>query len=112
MKKALSLLLCLAMLLPTLAGCSESKTNTDDAAAAPDAANTPSAEENVEEETEPTRFAANIPAGTDYDGATFTVLTYPNDGGIWGDVDWSAEEITGEVLNDAVYTRMQQVDEL
>ena len=115
MKKTLSILLCLALLLPLmLAGCSENKTNTDTGTNTPDAGtNTPvAAPDGGEEETEPSRYAANIPAGTDYGGATFTVLTYPNDGGIWGDVDWSAEEITGEVLNDAVYTRMQQVDEL
>ncbi|MBR5680810.1 MAG: hypothetical protein IKX19_09170, partial [Clostridia bacterium] len=113
MKKLISILLCLALLLPMAAGCSESKPNADGGTETPDAgSNTPSADEGGEEETEPSRYAANIPAGTDYGGMTFTVLTYPNDGGIWGDVDWSAEEITGEVLNDAVYTRMQQVDEL
>ena len=109
MKKHISLLLCLCMILPTLAACAESS-NSDVQA---DAQNTPNASvETTETVPEETRFAAAIPAGTNYDGMTFTVATYPNDGGIWGDVDWSAEELTGEVLNDAVLERMKKVEDL
>jgi len=112
MKKAVSLLLCLCMLLPTLAACSESKENTDETTPSAGTSTPSGTADNGVEETEDSRFYANIPEGTDYGGATFTVLTYPNTSDIWGDVDWSAEEVTGEVLNDAVYNRMQYVDEL
>jgi len=109
MKKRIALLLCLCMLVPTFASCSES-TNADESNTAQ--GSNPSAVEVVEEETENSRYAANIPAGTNYDGMKFTVATYPNDGTIWGDVDWSATEFTGEVLNDAVYQRMSNVEDL
>ncbi|MBQ3858974.1 MAG: hypothetical protein II779_00480 [Clostridia bacterium] len=111
MKKLISLALCLCLMLPVFAGCSENG-NTDEPAPAPTNTDAPSADAGDAAETEPKSFRANIPEGTDYGGETFTVLTYPNDGGIWGDVDWSAEEITGEGLNDAVYNRMKFVDDL
>ena len=109
MKKRISLLLCLCMILPTLAACAESS-NSDVQA---DAQNTPNASvETTETVPEETRFAAAIPAGTNYDGMKFTVAAYPDDGTIWGDVDWSATEFTGEVLNDAVFQRISHVEDL
>ena len=111
MKKAISLLLCLCLLLPALAGCSENG-NNDETSANTGSTSTPGADAAAEEETQSSRFSADIPEGTDYGGATFTVLTYPDNGEIWGDVDWNATEVTGEVLNDAVYNRMQYVDDL
>lgn len=112
MKKKISLLLCLCMLLPTLAACSESS-NANNGETTQGAINTPSAEESAAEETKPERWAANIPAGTNYDGMTFTVAAYPLTGNeVWTDVDWTASEYTGEVLNDAVYARISNVEEL
>ena len=102
MKKTLSLLLILAALLPTFTACAD---NSGEAAAN----NTPSAQTDTaptaSAKEEETRYTANIPEGTDYSGKTFTVLAYPQDVGIWSDVDWSAEEMNGEAINDAAYTR-------
>ena len=110
MKKGISLILCLSMLLVSFASCSDnSQTNVNDETKQ-DAGTTDTVE--TEEEIEDSTAKANIPEGTNYDGLTFTVLTYPDDGGIWGDVDWSATEYTGEVLNDAVYARITQVEDL
>jgi len=102
MKKTLSVLLILAALLPAFTACAD---NSGEAAAN----NTPSAQSDTaptaSAKEEETRYTANIPEGTDYSGKTFTVLAYPQDVGIWSDVDWSAEEMNGEAINDAVYTR-------
>ena len=102
MKKTLSLLLILAALLPTFTACADNSGEAaanDTPSAQSDTANTSSAKE------EETRYTANIPEGTDYDGKSFTVLAYPVEVFVWGDVDWNAEEMTGEAINDAVYTR-------
>ena len=98
------------MLLVSFAGCSEkSQDNKEETSGTNNSAVT---ETEAESETAETKAQANIPAGTDYSGLTYTIVTYPNDGGIWGDVDWSATEYTGEVLNDAVYARITQVEDL
>lgn len=112
-KRFLSLILASLMLssviVSSLTSCSEKAEDnqTDSETISPET----EVQTETEEETE-LKYAADIPEGTDYDGAAFTILTYPNNGEIWGDVDWSAEEYTGEVLNDAVYQRMQDVNEL
>lgn len=111
MKKLLSMLLVLALLLPSLAACSETTTNSDTDEKVQESSGG-DIEAVVEEDEEPTLFAADVPAGTDFGGADFVVLTYPDNGEIWGDVDWNATEIRGEVLNDAVYTRMQSTNDL
>ena len=104
MKKAITILLVLAMLLP-LASCASSET-TGETSADTTAAT-------VETETEETAYTADIPEGTDYEGATFTVLTYPLEGDlVWNDNDWTARELTGEAINDAAYRRIADVEEL
>lgn len=104
MKKAITILLVLAMLLP-LASCASSET-TGETSADTTAAT-------VETETEETAYTADIPEGTDYEGATFTVLTYPLEGDlVWNDNDWTARELTGEAINDAAYQRIADVEEL
>ncbi len=105
MKKAITMLLVLAMLLP-LASCAsggETGETTADTAA----------EAVTETETEETDYTADIPEGTDYAGAGFNVLTYPLEGDlVWNDNDWTATELTGEVINDAAYQRIVDVEEL
>ncbi len=108
MKKALSVLLILAALLPAFTACADKSGETTN--------NTPAAQTNTASDSgskkeEETRYAANIPEGTDYSGKTFTVLAFPTEDVIWNDVDWSAEELTGEAINDAVYTRILSTEE-
>lgn len=115
MKKQISLVLCLCLLLTAFAGCSNNSNDTNKETTQNNNTadtETSSTADTTPEETEPSKYEANIPAGTKYDGSTFTVVTYPDDGGIWGDVDWSATEYTGETLNDAVYARTSQVEDL
>lgn len=113
MKRHVSLFLCVCLLLTSFAGCSnnnnETTTTSSDSETSSVAAETIEAEA---EETEETKYTANIPEGTKYDGTTFTIVTYPNDGQIWGDVDWNATEFTGETLNDAVFSRTSEVEDL
>lgn len=105
MKKTVTLLLVLAMLLP-LASCASGGNTAETAAET-------AAVTETETETEETDYTADIPEGTDYAGASFCVLTYPLEGDlVWNDNDWSARDLTGEAVNDAVYQRIQQVEEL
>lgn len=103
MKKILSVLLILAALMPTFTACSENGADTTSGeGAAAQSGTTTTEEAKVEDD----RYTANIPEGTNYNGQTFTVLAYPTDDGIWSDVDWIAEELNGEAINDAAYNRM------
>ena len=102
MKKLITLLLLGAMLLSTFASCGESTANADETTA--DAAGTPSAEEVAETEAE-TELTHGLPekdfGGADYVGLIRTSkLTH-----------FTAEEMTGEALNDAVYERNNTVSE-
>lgn len=104
LKPAVSLSLILCMLLPVFASCSESKQNTD----APSTDNTVSSPESSEQaETEAEseeRLYPDLPDIT-YDGADFTI--YCSSNAEYGSVkdDFTAEEYTGEPINDARYTR-------
>lgn len=104
MKKALSILLILAALMPVFTACAdnsgEQTSGEGTASTGADANVTTTAKE------EETRYTANIPEGTSYDGQTFNVLAFATEDVIWNDVDWSAEELNGEAINDAVYTRI------
>lgn len=106
----------MCMLAASFAGCSEKSSDggPEDAYETTPAVQNDGALETPEEtEDENAGFvSANIPAGTDYEGMKFTVMTYPVGEGIWSDVDWSAEEYTGEGLNDAVFERITQVEDL
>ena len=102
MKKLLTLLLVSAMLLGTFASCGESAANADETASG--TASDPAAEEVAETEAE-TELTHGLPekdfGGADYVGLIRTSkLTH-----------FTAEEMTGEALNDAVYERNNTVAE-
>lgn len=98
-KRMLALLLTALLLSSAFVSCGETEVQEEETKGADTVATT------AEPETEEIRYAADIPAGTDYNGETFTVLAFPLETLVWGDVDWNAEELTGEVVNDAVYNR-------
>lgn len=105
--KAIAALVALLL----LAACSNSGTNTEstmETNAAPSPASTEKASAETEEMTE---FAASIPEGTDYDGYEFDILVYDETNAVWYDVDFTAEELTGDVLNDAVFQRKIKVED-
>ena len=109
-KRAISLLLSVLMLLPLLAGCSESKTNTDETQ--PQAQNdavTPSAEDVAEEDLSPAEQRARIPDNlpdADFGGRDFTVCTEERKF-----YEIFSEELVGEATNDSVYERNIRIED-
>ncbi len=107
-KRTLTLLLALAMLASNFAGCSE-KTVSDESGLLSDAADTtPASEETVKE----TESVPNLPENINMDGKNFNILSAGffnwEPLGIW---DLSAEEITGDSFNDAVFERNEYMKE-
>lgn len=109
MKKAISLLLLLALLLPVSA-CSENREdNTEPEASQPQSA-TGTADPDpasVPEETEYTRPPHKVP-DSDFGGADF-VTAYPE----WQGYRWYffADEQTGDGMNDAIFERKVRVED-
>ena len=104
-KRAWTLLLAAALLLPSLAACSESGTNTETPASAADGAGTTvTTPEAQEEEPEFGLDTAKLQyADRNYDSYAYRIADRTS--GDWMTFDVSAEEITGEVINDSVYNR-------
>ncbi len=110
MHKKLCLFLALLMAASTLFACGESASKETETDAAAVGGETAAVEETVEtEETE--NFDPGLPA-KDFGGRTFTFMTKtPETWNEWGETSISATELTGEVLNDAVYNRNSYVQE-
>ncbi len=99
--RSMSTLLALSMLVPTWTACSGNKETLTDTEAIEDVT---TAEETTTVETE--AYFSNALQTTDYDGATFRIGTGNAIGG-WAPkiLTCIATELTGEVVNDALYTR-------
>ena len=109
MKKILCILLTLALLLP-LAACSEKGGNADEPASQGSDGNassdgTPGAAE--EEEDPMAKLYEDLPTG-DYGGFVFSFL---NNISNFAYTLMSAEELTGEGINDAIYNRNAKIEE-
>ena len=106
-KKMLTVLFALLMLTGSFASCGESAADTGSAGTEPAGTAEVSAEEAVPEETEPADPLEHLPAN-DYAGEDFHFLirNFPD----WID-DMVAEEMTGEVVNDAVFRRNSETAE-
>lgn len=109
-KRILALILASLMLL-SAAACSDSGTNEETtAAAAGDTAE--NITETVEAEPEETGPVAELPDKT-YDGEEVMFLTSHNSGYDWySSYEIYAEEMTGQLINDAVFTRNNTIEEL
>ena len=109
MKKTVSLLLALLLLLPSLAACGESAENTDaqeDAGSAQPAA--PSAEGEEAAETESATPNWDVVPKTDLGGMDIIATTNDFDSNFYNVLDW--DEITGDNLKDAMYNRNLAVE--
>lgn len=102
-KKTLLCLLLTALLLsPSLTGCAgDTKETTADT--------TSDTTDTVAAETEPERYAADLPA-RDFGGETFNFYTRSYEG-VWAVSDFLTEEMTGEMINDALYERQSYMEE-
>lgn len=107
MKRKISFLLCALIVTSSLNACTSKNTDKNHDTSS----GTPSGSGSVDSGESSEGYYVSIPDGTNYGGGSFTILTYPNDGSIWGDVDWSSEGYSGEVLGDAVYGRMRDVSD-
>ena len=111
MKKKLSLLLCLVMLLSALASCADggnddgTQSSTDSAAAGGE---TETAAEETEAETEAPKAETTLTI-TDFGERDYRMISTNQDN---RQVDINATELTGSTLNDLVYNRNIRVMEL
>ena len=113
MKKILSLLLCLAVLLPTFAACSNNAADpgNSDGAQNPSGNTAPSAEaEAAPEEPEITRanYPDTLSPDLNFDGVTLSINAFGSENCINYDC---TGELTGDVVLDAVYNRNITVED-
>ncbi len=105
MKKKLSILLLLAMMLSAFAGCSDT-TATEETDTTDPAAQTAEAEV-VETEEETMYLPDDLPADLTFGGATVTTFGWSGP----SLVEFYVEEQNGEVVNDAIFARNLAVEE-
>lgn len=109
--RVISLLLVLVtMMLPMLmaVGCAEDTSN-DNAPQTPDTDIPGTDTDNDSPET--IIYKADVPAGLDLGNEEFRMLVYDNGNSTWYDVDFSATDLNAELINDAAYQRMTEVEE-
>ena len=102
MKKTLCCMLLAALLLFTVVGCASQSDGGEKDTAAPDTTADTAATEPVE--TEPEKITPDLP-DRDFEGYTYRGLVRGYIDSHWYTRDFSAEELTGEPINDAVYNR-------
>ena len=110
--KALSLTLLFCILMTIFISCAgdNTGTGTGDAVTTTSAAadGDPTAESTAAETKEITYLDANLPE-TDLEGYTFAMISAPHEDRTWKYVD--VDEINGEPLNDAIYTRNEKIEQ-
>ena len=105
MKRTLAMILTTLMLSTTLIACSDDAGTTTDTTATPSIADT-----TVPSETaDPTRdengyLLDSLPAGLNFEGAEIGILNWNSE-----QPEFEIEEITGDIVNDAIFTRNEQV---
>lgn len=117
MRRFLSLILMLAMILPVMAACGIEPSSSA-VSGETTAAQTTTAENEQQDDNEPDKshFSEEL-AALDYDGTTISVISRSDLPIARGDRDWKAmdvlvEELTGEVINDALYNRNAAVEKI
>ena len=105
MKRTLAMILAALMLSTTLIACSDDAGTTTDTTATPSIADT-----TVPSETaDPTRdengyLLDSLPADLNFEGAEIGILNWNSE-----QPEFEIEEITGDIVNDAIFTRNEQV---
>ncbi len=110
MKRVLTLLLCLALLLPAFAACSENASDGGEGAGQTSGSSEPSAELPGEEEPEITRanYPDTLSPDLNFDGVTLDITAFGSENCINYDC---TGELTGDVVLDAVYNRNISVED-
>ena len=114
MKKTVSLFLALLLLTLSAAGCSEKTSEGDPGTGAGNAqtggeAAPAAGEDEPETAAGEERVDPGLPADLDFGGHVFTIMNNDYSIPVWSQIDIGAEEMTGEAINDAVYTRNASV---
>lgn len=110
MKKKLCLMLIAAMLVSSLASCSESKVNKEkETTAASETVANVSASEETEEETK--KYLDDLPEKMDFGGTSMRFIVEEGGNGNLSELSIMAEEDTGEVVDSAIFTRNASVQE-
>ena len=111
-KKSLAVILALLMLACTFVACAQPQDNGDQttttasAQGTPDGGETtPAGGEQTEETTAP-KATLTVPEDLTYNDKTFTIFTWSNQSQ-W---EWDSEEITGELIDDAIYDRRMKTE--
>ena len=110
MKKKLFSLILAALMLSSvfMTGCSEGTENSAEETTPAVSAEEPSASETAAEDD-----SEKYPYDTaDYDGFKFTILVRGSQYGFWESNEMWADDMTGEVLNDAVRERILQIESM
>lgn len=108
MKKLTAVLLLLSILGTSLASCSDSKTNGNEAQN--NNADSPAVSSDTVEEEEETELTDGLPE-VDMNGFELNILHHSQEWLSWANNVLEAEEQTGEILNDAIYNRRQVLEE-
>ncbi len=105
MKRRMITAILVGAMLLSMVACGTSR----DASQKETTADTTTTTETVQTETKPARVAADLPA-RNFEGETFTFFAriYEN---VWSASDLLAKETTGEMINDAVYTRTAYIED-
>jgi len=107
-KRCLSVVLAVLLLVQVFSACSESKTNTDEPTADPGTAADPVSAGDVPEETEPeTQFMPDTLPDLDLGGETCRIFCWES----WDFGEFFIEEDTGEIVVSAVFNRNLTVED-
>lgn len=108
MKRTHRLITMLLLFALLLSGCG---TGTAETGAAETSEPTAAEQETPETETEAAAYRDSVPEMT-FDGKEFVFLTREFDGnGYWGNMEFDAEEMNAEAINDAVFNRNSRIEE-
>jgi hypothetical protein len=108
--RILTVAMALCLLLVAICSCANEAQPKDPKD--PQQQQTPDATNPDPDDDTPTVYTADIPAGYNAGGTTFTVYTFPTEVFVWKDYDWqNTGDIISDRINDAVFQRSSQVEE-
>lgn len=101
------LVLCMLALPVLMTSCADETKQPEQDTPTPDTPTDPT----EKPEDEKIVYKANVPSNLDLGKEEFRMLVYDNANSVWYDVDFAATEFNSDILNDAAYQRMVEVEE-